>query len=100
MTPKGYGFGNNIHRLSSLSMQEAFVRAWGPGSTTCPLTVKLVLMLSEYMHRNYHGRYIQKRRICGCCCAVPMTEALEKFDALVMPTIPFTASRSRRPMRR
>ena len=55
-------------------------------------TVKLVLMLGEYMHRHYHGRYHSKAQNLRGLLRRAYDEALGKFDALVMPTIPFTAT--------
>jgi amidase len=55
-------------------------------------TVKLVLMLGEYMHRNYHGRYHSKAQNLRVQLRRAYDEALEKFDVLAMPTIPFTAT--------
>src|SRR5207249_10419041 len=57
---KGYGVGNNIHGYYPLSMQEAFARGRGTRINDVSPTVKLVLMLGEYMHRRYHGRYHSK----------------------------------------
>src|ERR1700721_1630970 len=68
MMLKGYGVGNNIHGYYPLSMQEAFARGMGTRINDVSPTVKLVLL-----RRGYDA-------------------ALEKFDALVMPTIPFTAT--------
>jgi amidase len=54
--------------------------------------VKLVLMLGEYMHRNYHGRYHSKAQNLRVLLRRAYDEALEKYDVLAMPTIPFTAT--------
>jgi amidase len=92
MMLKGYGVGNNIHGYYPLSMQEAFARGMGTRINDVSPTVKLVLMLGEYMHRHYHGRYHSKAQNLRVLLRRAYDEALEKFDALVMPTIPFTAS--------
>jgi amidase len=92
MMLKGYGVGNNIHGYYPLSMQEAFARGMGTRINDVSPTVKLVLMLGEYMHRNYHGRYHSKAQNLRGLLRRGYDSALEKFDALVMPTIPFTAT--------
>src|SRR5947199_9489581 len=92
MMLKGYGVGNNIHGYYPLSMQEAFARGMGTRINDVSPTVKLVLMLGEYMHRNYHGRYHSKAQNLRVLLRRAYEQALEKFDALVMPTIPFTAT--------
>ena len=92
MMLKGYGVGNNIQGYYPLSMQEAFARGMGTRINDVSPTVKLVLMLGEYMHRNYHGRYHSKAQNLRVLLRRAYDEALEKFDVVAMPTIPFTAT--------
>src|SRR5215208_73373 len=92
MMLKGYGVGNNIHGYYPLSMQEAFARGLGTRINDVSPTVKLVLMLGEYMHRNYHGRYHSKAQNLRVLLRRAYDDALQKFDVLAMPTIPFTAT--------
>jgi len=92
MMLKGYGVGANIPTYYPLSMQEAFARGMGTRLNDVSPTVKLVLMLGEYMHRNYHGRYHSKAQNLRGSLRRAYDDALEKVDALAMPTIPFTAT--------
>src|ERR1700716_3896585 len=92
MMLKGHGVGNNIQGYYPLSMQEAFARGMGTRINDVSPTVKLVLMLGEYMHRNYHGRYHSKAQILRVLLRRANDAALEKFDVLALPTIPFTAT--------
>ena len=85
--------GNNIHDYNPLQMQDAFARGTGTRINDVSPTVKLVPMLGEYMHRNYHGRYHSKPQSLRVLLRRAYDEALEKFDVLAMPTIPFTATR-------
>src|SRR4051795_5379652 len=93
MMLKAYGVGNNIQGYYPLSMQEAFARGMGTRINDVSPTVKLVLMLGEYMHRNYHGRYHSKAQNLRGLLRRAYDEGLEKFDVLAMPTIPFVATR-------
>jgi amidase len=92
MMLKGYGVGNNVQGYYPQSMQEAFARGMGTRINDVSPTVKLVLMLGEYMHRNYHGRYHSKAQNLRGLLRRAYDEALQKFDVLAMPTIPFTAT--------
>jgi len=92
MMLKGYGVGNNVQGYYPLSMQEALARGMGTRINDVSPTVKLVLMLGEYMHRNYHGRYHSKAQNLRVLLRRAYDEALQKFDVLAMPTIPFTAT--------
>src|SRR5260370_8225519 len=91
MMLKGYGVGNNIQGYYPLSMQEAFARGMGTRINDVSPTVKLVLMLGEYMHRNYHGRYHSKAQNLPVLLRRAYDEPLETFDVLSMPTTPFPA---------
>jgi amidase len=92
MMLKGYGVGNNVQGYYPLSMQEALARGMGSRINDASPTVKLVLMLGEYMHRNYHGRYHSKAQNLRVLLRRAYDDALQKFDVLAMPTIPFTAT--------
>jgi amidase len=92
MMLKGYGVGNNVPGYYPVSMQEALARGMGTRINDVSPTVKLVLMLGEYMHRNYHGRYHSKAQNLRVLLRQAYDDALKQYDALVMPTIPFTAT--------
>jgi amidase len=92
MMLKGYGVGNNVQGYYPVSMQEALARGMGTRINDVSPTVKLVLMLGEYLHRNYHGRYHSKAQNLRVVLRQAYDDALQKYDALVMPTIPFTAT--------
>src|SRR4029079_15628562 len=89
---KGYGVGNNVQGYYPVSMQEALARGMGTRINDVSPTVKLVLMLGEYFHRHYHGLYHSKAQNLRVLLRRAYDDALQKFDALVMPTIPFTAT--------
>jgi amidase len=92
MMLKGYGVGNNVQGYYPVSMQEALARGMGTRINDVSPTVKLVLILGEYMHRNYHGRYHSKAQNLRGLLRQAYDDALQKVDALAMPTIPFTAT--------
>ena len=93
MMLKGYGVGNNVAAYYPLSMQEAFARGMASRLNDASETVKLVLLLGEYLHRHYHNRYhskAQNLRVLLRACLRP--GARRTYDMLAMPTIPFTAT--------
>ena len=92
MMLKGYGVGNNVAGYYPLSMQEAFARGLGARINDVSATVKMVLLLGEYMHRHYHARYHSKAQNLRVLLRRAYDEALEQVDVLAMPTIPFTAT--------
>ena len=93
MMIKGYAMGNNWMGYYTTSLQEAFARGWIARADDASETVKLVLLLGEYMHRNYHNRYHAKAQNLRVLLRQAYDRVLGDFDLLAMPTIPFPATR-------
>jgi amidase len=92
MMIKGYGMGNNWSGYYTTSLQEAFARGFRSRPDDVSETVKLVLLLGEYMHRNYHNRYHAKAQNLRVLLRAAYDRALSSHDILAMPTIPFPAT--------
>ena len=92
MMIKGYAMGNNWSGYYTTSLQEAFARGWRSRPDDVSETVKLVLLLGEYMHRNYHNRYHAKAQNLRVLLRAAYDKALGDYDILAMPTIPFPAT--------
>jgi len=92
MMIKGYGMGNNWPGYYTTSLQEAFARGWHSRPNDVSETVKLVLLLGEYMHRNYHNRYHAKAQNLRVMLRNAYDAVLADHDIMVMPTIPFPAT--------
>jgi amidase len=93
MMIKGYAMGNNWMGYYTTSLQEAFARGWTARPDDVSETVKLVLMLGEYMHRHYHNRYHAKAQNLRVLLRQAYDKVLADFDLMAMPTIPFPATR-------
>ncbi len=92
MMIKGYAMGNNAPGYYTTSLQEAFARGWRARPDDVSETVKLVLLLGEYMHRNYHNRYHAKAQNLRVLLRQAYDDALARFDVIAMPTLPFPAT--------
>jgi len=93
MMIKGYAMGNNWPGFYTTSLQEAFARGWRSRPDDVSETVKLVLLLGEYMHRHYHGRYHAKAQNLRVPLCSAYDDVLRRFDVIAMPTIPFPATK-------
>ena len=51
------------------------------------------MMLGEYMHRNYHGRYYAKAQNLSRRLRDTYDAALAQYDVLAMPTLPMLATK-------
>ena len=93
MMIKGYAMGNNWMGYYTTSLQEAFARGWTAKPDDVSETVKLVLLLGEYMHRVYHNRYHSKAQNLRVLLRNAYDAVLQNYDLIAMPTIPFPATR-------
>jgi amidase len=93
MMIKGYAMGNNWPGYYTTSLQEAFARGWQARADDVSETVKLVLILGEYMHRHYHNRYHAKAQNLRVLLRKAYDDVLATYDLIAMPTIPFPATR-------
>jgi len=60
---------------------------------TQALTVKFMMSAGEYLHERYHGRIYAKAQNLRGALRAKYDAALQKFDALVMPSTPMKAHR-------
>jgi amidase len=93
MMIKGYAMGNNWMGYYTTSLQEAFAKGWTSRPDDVSETVKLVLLLGEYMHRVYHNRYHGKAQNLRVLLRDAYDAVLTKYHLIAMPTIPFPATR-------
>jgi amidase len=93
MMIKGYAMGNNWMGYYTTSLQEAFAKGWTSRPDDVSETVKLVLLLGEYMHRAYHNRYHAKAQNLRVLLRDAYDAVLKEYDFVAMPTIPFPATR-------
>jgi amidase len=89
---KGDGFGYSWKGHYVTSLRDAYARGWRSRPNDMSETVKMVLLLGEYMHRYYHGRYYAKAQNLRRTLTAAYDAALAEHDLLVMPTIPFRAT--------
>jgi amidase len=92
MMLKGFSQGNNWMGYYTTSLQAAFARGWKARPDDVSETVKLVLLLGEYMHREYHNRYHAKAQNLRVLLRAAYDSVLKEYDILAMPTIPFPAT--------
>jgi len=93
MMIRGNGFGNNIHGYYPTSFISYMAKGYATRLNDVSETVKMVLLLGEYMHRNSHGTYHAKAQNLRWALKAAYDAVLRDHDMIVMPTIPFTATR-------
>jgi amidase len=74
-----------------LGLLDAYARARMSRSAMLPPTAQLFILLGDYMHRHYYGRYYAKAQNLARRLRKAYDGAFEQVDVLVMPTVPFKA---------
>jgi len=88
---KGNGFGTNHKGLYVTSLMNALAN-WRERANELSETMKTVLLLGEFMARATQGRVYAKTQNIARQLRGVYDSALERFDLLLMPTTPITAT--------
>ena len=86
---KGNNVGTNWRGFYRTRLLDAVGRGFGSRPSDLPPQAVLVLLLGEYMHRRYHGRYYAKAQNVRHLLNAAYDSALTQCDVLALPTIPF-----------
>ena len=89
---KSNGMGSNWAGLYNTSLYQAMARGMRSQIDDLSHTVKTVLLLSEHMHRHYHGSYYAMAQNLRGSLRQAYDDVLASYDVLVMPTVPFRAT--------
>jgi amidase len=88
MMVKGNSMGTNWKGHYTTSLIDAFGRGRRARVNDLADTVKLTMLVGEYMRRTYGGRHYAKGQNLGRSLRAAYDAALEQVDVLVMPTLP------------
>lgn len=89
---KGSGLGSNWKGFYNSNLGEALARGLRTRVNDLPATAKAVLLIGEYLQREYLGRYYWKAQNTRHLLNQAYDEALSRYDMLAMPTTPFPAT--------
>jgi len=89
---KGSGLGSNWKGFYNSNLGEALARGLRTRVNDLPATAKAVLLIGEYLQREYMGRYYWKAQNTRHLLNQAYDEALSRYDMLAMPTTPFPAT--------
>jgi amidase len=88
----GNGMGTNWKGRYTTSLLDAFAKGRRERPDDLSETVKLTVLVGQYVHDAYHGRYYAKAQNLGRSLAAAYDAALAESDLLVMPTLPLVAT--------
>jgi amidase len=90
---RGNSMGTNWKGHYSTSLLDAYARGRITRADDLSDTVKLVVLLGQYMQDRYHGRYYAKAQNLARVLTKTYDDALQAVDLLVMPTLPMKATK-------
>lgn len=85
---RGDAIGWNWHGHYPVGLVDFYGRARRARANDFPATVKLVVLLGQYMSDRYNGHYYAKAQNLGRTLRAAYDAALENADVLAMPTTP------------
>ena len=85
---KGNSMGTNWKGSYTTTLLDAYGQGLRSRINDLSETVKMVVLLGEYLHRNYGGRHYAKGQNLSHTLRAAYDRALEEVDVLVMPTLP------------
>ena len=88
----GNSMGTNWKGHYTTSLLDFYGRSRRARANDLSETVKLVILLGQYMQDNYHGRYYAKAQNLARVLRAAYDEALGNVDLLLMPTLPLKAT--------
>ena len=90
---KGNSMGTNWEGYYSTSLLDAYAHGWRSRPDDLSVTVKLVMLLGQYMHHNYHGHYYAKAQNLSRKLRDSYDALFEDVDILALPTLPQQATK-------
>src|SRR5438552_3756703 len=88
----GNSMGTNWKGHYTTSLLDFYGRSRRARANDLSETVKLVILLGQYMQDNYQGRYYAKAQNLARVLRAAYDEAFKQVDLLVMPTTPMKAT--------
>ena len=89
----GNSMGTNWKGHYSTSLLDVYARGRRTRADDLSETVKMVVLLGQYMQDHYHGRYYAKAQNLARSLKAAYDDALQECDLLVMPTLPLKATK-------
>ena len=90
---RGNSMGTNWKGHYSTSLLDVYGRGRKENADDLSETVKLTMLMGQYMRESYHGRYYAKAQNLARKLRAAYDEALETVDLLLMPTLPLKATK-------
>ena len=82
------GFGTSAEMYYDTTLQEAVSRGLKCHSNDLSKSVKFIRLISKYLQEEYNNIFYGKAQNLGRVLCKAYDEALQKYDVLILPTLP------------
>ena len=86
------GFGTSAEMYYDTTLQEAFSRGLKCHSNDLSKSCKFIRLITKYLQEDYNNIFYGKAQNLGRVLCKAYDEALQKYDVLILPTLPKKAS--------
>ncbi|XP_031562592.1 uncharacterized protein LOC116298326 isoform X2 [Actinia tenebrosa] len=93
----GYGAGTSARTYYDTHAQQAMARGMKSHPNDHPPTVTMPRLIARYLHEDYHGIFYSKSQNLSRELRKAYDETFDKFDVIIMPTIPKKAPKVPKP---
>ncbi|KAJ7392126.1 hypothetical protein OS493_013498 [Desmophyllum pertusum] len=85
---EGAGFGTSAKMYYDTTLQESFSRGLKCHPNHLSKRAILIRLIAKYLHEDYNSIFYGKAQNLGRVLCKAYDEALQKYDVLILPTIP------------
>ncbi|XP_061167672.1 amidase-like [Saccostrea echinata] len=85
---KGNGHGYGWKGAYDLPLQEKLAGAFNLRPFDCPLPVKIIMLFSEYIQKEYQNKFYAKGQNLVQYLTMEYNRILKDYDVMIMPTLP------------
>ncbi|MET1250172.1 amidase [Sporolactobacillus sp. STCC-11] len=90
---RGHALGTSWRGYHQTQLLDSFAKGMKAYANELSAAAKITILTGQYMQQAYHGRYYAKAQNLALKLRNEFDQALRKWDALVMPTVPFKATK-------
>ncbi|GEB77999.1 amidase [Sporolactobacillus inulinus] len=90
---RGNALGTSWKGYHQTQLLDSFAKGMAAHADDLSAAAKITILTGQYMQQAYHGRYYAKAQNLGRKLRMDYDRALQRYDILIMPTVPYKATR-------
>lgn len=90
---RGNALGTSWKGYHQTQLLDSFAKGMAAHADDLSAAAKITILTGQYMQQAYHGRYYAKAQNLGRKLRMDYDRAFQRYDILIMPTVPYKATR-------